>query len=150
MRSIGPAVTREQSPAFLRNSNGRLDLPGPTQEVVSAKSLVPFLTFLFLFHTISDLSEILLSLLSKYTHNPTSVHHFHDNPWLWSFQFLLGLSFHLLISILACPSRLFSIRKQKGSFKHLHLSSPSFPISLNIKATIPTTFRALHQYHCLA
>src|SRR5574340_316292 len=28
MRSIGPAVTREQSPAFLRNSNGRLDLPG--------------------------------------------------------------------------------------------------------------------------
>ena len=31
-RSIGPAVTREQSPAFLRNSNGRLDLPGPTQE----------------------------------------------------------------------------------------------------------------------
>ena len=23
---------REQSPAFLRNSNGRLDLPGPTQE----------------------------------------------------------------------------------------------------------------------
>src|SRR5574337_1249114 len=27
MRSIGPAVTREQSPAFLRNSNGRLDLP---------------------------------------------------------------------------------------------------------------------------
>src|SRR5574340_346342 len=32
MRSIGPAVTREQSPAFLRNSNGRLDFPGPTQE----------------------------------------------------------------------------------------------------------------------
>ena len=31
MRSIGPAVTREQSPAFLRNSNGRLHLPGPTQ-----------------------------------------------------------------------------------------------------------------------
>ena len=31
MRSIGPAVTREQSPAVLRNSNGRLDLPGPTQ-----------------------------------------------------------------------------------------------------------------------
>ena len=31
MRSIGPAVTREQCPAFLRNSNGRLDLPGPTQ-----------------------------------------------------------------------------------------------------------------------
>ena len=30
MRSIGPAVTREQSPAFLRNSNGRLDFPGPT------------------------------------------------------------------------------------------------------------------------
>ena len=29
MRSIGPAVTREQSPAFLRNSNGRVDLPGP-------------------------------------------------------------------------------------------------------------------------
>ena len=29
---IGPAVTREQSPAFLRNSPGRLDLPGPTQE----------------------------------------------------------------------------------------------------------------------
>src|SRR5574337_1788530 len=28
MRSIGPAVTREQSPAFLRNSNGRLDFPG--------------------------------------------------------------------------------------------------------------------------
>ena len=27
MRSIGPAVTREQSPAFLRNSNGRLDFP---------------------------------------------------------------------------------------------------------------------------
>ena len=27
-----PAVTREQSPAFLRNSNGRLDFPGPTQE----------------------------------------------------------------------------------------------------------------------
>ena len=26
------AVTREQSPAFLRNSNGRWDLPGPTQE----------------------------------------------------------------------------------------------------------------------
>ena len=25
MRSIGPAVTREQCPAFLRNSNGRLD-----------------------------------------------------------------------------------------------------------------------------
>ena len=35
MRSIGPAVTREQSPAFLRNSNGRLDLPGPTQEALS-------------------------------------------------------------------------------------------------------------------
>ena len=34
MRSIGPAVTREQSPAFLRNSNGRLDLPGPTQEKI--------------------------------------------------------------------------------------------------------------------
>ena len=32
MRSIGPAVTREQGPAFLRNSNGRLDVPGPTQE----------------------------------------------------------------------------------------------------------------------
>src|SRR5574337_724437 len=32
MRSIGPEVTREQSPAFLRNSNGRLDFPGPTQE----------------------------------------------------------------------------------------------------------------------
>src|SRR5574337_1201488 len=32
MRSIGSAVTREQSPAFLRNSNGRLDFPGPTQE----------------------------------------------------------------------------------------------------------------------
>ena len=32
MRSIGPAVTREPSPAFLRNSNGRLDFPGPTQE----------------------------------------------------------------------------------------------------------------------
>src|SRR5574337_1356387 len=31
MRSIGPAVTREKSPAFLRNSNGRLDFPGPTQ-----------------------------------------------------------------------------------------------------------------------
>ena len=30
MRSIGPAVTREQCPAFLRNSNGRWDLPGPT------------------------------------------------------------------------------------------------------------------------
>ena len=30
--SIGPAVTREKSPAFLRNSNGRLDFPGPTQE----------------------------------------------------------------------------------------------------------------------
>ena len=29
MRSIGPAVTRKQSPAFLRNSNGRWDLPGP-------------------------------------------------------------------------------------------------------------------------
>ena len=28
MRSIGPAVTREQSPAFLRNPNGRLDFPG--------------------------------------------------------------------------------------------------------------------------
>ena len=28
MRSIGPAVTRGQSPAFLRNSNGTLDLPG--------------------------------------------------------------------------------------------------------------------------
>src|SRR5574341_1326199 len=28
MRSIGPAVTREQCPAFLRNSNGRLDLLG--------------------------------------------------------------------------------------------------------------------------
>ena len=118
--------------------------------VVSAKSLVSSLTFLFLFHTLSDISEILLSLLSECTHNPTSVHYLHDNPWLWSFQFLLGLSFHLLISILACPSRLFSIQKQKGSFKHLHLSSPSFPISLNIKATIPITFRALHQYHCLA
>ena len=34
MRSIGPAVTREQSPAFLRNSNGRLDFPGPTQEAI--------------------------------------------------------------------------------------------------------------------
>src|SRR5574341_2176246 len=32
MRSIGPLLTREQSPAFVRNSNGRLDLPGPTQE----------------------------------------------------------------------------------------------------------------------
>src|SRR5574337_2104878 len=31
MRSIGPAVPREQSPAFLRNANGRLGLPGPTQ-----------------------------------------------------------------------------------------------------------------------
>src|SRR5574342_344334 len=28
MRSIGPAVTREQSPAFLPNSNGRLDFLG--------------------------------------------------------------------------------------------------------------------------
>ena len=28
MTSIGPAVTREQCPAFLRNSSGRLDLPG--------------------------------------------------------------------------------------------------------------------------
>ena len=35
MRSIGPAVTREQCPAFLRNSSGRLDLPGPTQEASS-------------------------------------------------------------------------------------------------------------------
>ena len=34
MRSIGPAVTREQSPAFLRNSNGRLDFPGPTHDVI--------------------------------------------------------------------------------------------------------------------
>src|SRR5574337_1086795 len=32
MRSIGPAVTREQSPAFLRNSNGRLDFPVVTRE----------------------------------------------------------------------------------------------------------------------
>ena len=32
MRSIGPAVTREQSPAFLHNSNGRLDFPGPAHE----------------------------------------------------------------------------------------------------------------------
>src|SRR5574340_834524 len=31
MRSIGPAVTPEQCPAFLRNSSGRLDLPGPTK-----------------------------------------------------------------------------------------------------------------------
>ena len=31
MRSIGPAVTREQSPAFLRNSNGRLDFPGKSK-----------------------------------------------------------------------------------------------------------------------
>ena len=37
MRSIGPAVTREQSPAVLRNSNGRLDLPGPTQEAKNMK-----------------------------------------------------------------------------------------------------------------
>ena len=28
----GPAVTREQSPAFLGNSNGRLDFPGPTHK----------------------------------------------------------------------------------------------------------------------
>ena len=27
-----PVATREQSPAFLHNSNGRLDFPGPTQE----------------------------------------------------------------------------------------------------------------------
>ena len=32
MRSICPAVTREQFPALPRNSNGRLDFPGPTQE----------------------------------------------------------------------------------------------------------------------
>src|SRR5574337_1097220 len=38
MRSIGPAVTREQSPAFLRNSNGRLDLPGPTEEAACRNS----------------------------------------------------------------------------------------------------------------
>ena len=31
-RPDSPTMTREQSPAFLRNSNGRLDLPGPTQE----------------------------------------------------------------------------------------------------------------------
>ena len=37
MRSIGPAVTREQCPAFLRNSNGRLDLPGPTAKRTGAK-----------------------------------------------------------------------------------------------------------------
>ena len=40
MRSIGPAVTREQSPAFLRNSNGRLDLPGPTQEAATGYGIV--------------------------------------------------------------------------------------------------------------
>ena len=39
MRSIGPAVTREQSPAFLRNSTGRLDLPGPTQEAAAIRNL---------------------------------------------------------------------------------------------------------------
>ena len=44
MRSIGPAVTREQCPAFLRNSSGRLDLPGPTQ-FKSINSLV--LSFLY-------------------------------------------------------------------------------------------------------
>ena len=32
LNAIGPAVTQEQSPAFLRNTNGRLDFPGPTQE----------------------------------------------------------------------------------------------------------------------
>ena len=32
MRSICPAVTREQSPTVLRHSNVRLDFPGPTQE----------------------------------------------------------------------------------------------------------------------
>ena len=41
MRSIGPAVTREQSPAFLRNSNGRLDFPGPTQEALAQKAFWP-------------------------------------------------------------------------------------------------------------
>ena len=44
VRSIGPAVTREQSPAFLRNSNGRLDFPGPTQEaswIPSRNSWIP-------------------------------------------------------------------------------------------------------------
>ena len=41
MRSIGPAVTREQSPAFLRNSNGRLDFPGPTQEAFEVTPDVP-------------------------------------------------------------------------------------------------------------
>lgn len=72
--------------------------------------------------------------------------------WLKSPQLLPGLSFQLLISNLAaslCPGRLFSIEKQKGSFKCSHLSSPSFPISLSIKAIILTTFRALNQYHCI-
>ena len=32
MRSICPAVRREQAPALLRISNGRLDIPGPKQE----------------------------------------------------------------------------------------------------------------------
>ena len=32
MRSIGPAVTREQSPAFLRNSNGRLVIKHETRQ----------------------------------------------------------------------------------------------------------------------
>ena len=33
VQSVGSLrVGREQSPAFLRNSTGRLDLPGPTQE----------------------------------------------------------------------------------------------------------------------
>ena len=41
MRSIGPAVTREQSPAFLRNSNGRLDFPGPKTGVPYVSMLLP-------------------------------------------------------------------------------------------------------------
>ena len=42
MRSIGPAVTREQSPAFLHNSNGRLELPGPTVKKAECQRIDAF------------------------------------------------------------------------------------------------------------
>ena len=57
MRSIGPAVTREQSPAFLRNSNGRLDFPGPTQEAWIGFFLEFYLTF-FCFPFTAGLSVV--------------------------------------------------------------------------------------------
>ena len=66
MRSIGPAVTREQSPAFLRNSTGRLDLPGPYVYTVNSPAHMTKLIEFGVDAVFTDYPELMLEILNEF------------------------------------------------------------------------------------